>query len=592
MKRSLLFTAALLCGTAPAAVTAGQDLAPIQTATTAGVSLAALGLAALIQPPPGAVQDGPPPHVRRAVSSTVQMLRADEGALDAFMADMDLASGADRAALRARLAAAQAATRGRTESIGVEQAPGGVILVLSGPEGSARVRLSLSSNGVSDLAMSADAEQARDAAPAAQNAPPSRRHFQILEGLPQMSLDEAVRRLEADHLSPAYIADTTADQRRQTIATLRSAVAGAGGLMFKGQQGLFTLELRGGPQEADIQFRMDDAGRIRTLELQPLQDAMVELTRETLAAAFDTWAAEGLSGGVFIRRGGAVLLDRSYGAANADLGTKPTADTVFGIGSTPISFTVAATDLLATRGVISLDDRVSKYFPDMPADKAGMTIRHLMSGRSGLPDFVHTAEDSDPDLAWVDRDTVVARIAQAPLRFAPGEDRAHSHAAFVLLAAVIEKASGQTYYDFIRQNILDPAGMERTGLYGETRGLALSDFAVGPGPRIVGVPNIPPNWGPTSWLIMGSGGMFSTLNDMRKFFDYVEATPAFGPDAARRARSPVVEIGGSDGGYYFYRARNAQGDVAMMLLNTDRRTRLTSRVTRALNQFIVGEDTN
>lgn len=569
MKRSLLLTVAVLCALTPAVVTAAPPLT---------------------WSPPAAAQDGPPPEVRRAVTSTVQMLRADEGALDGFIAAMTLAPEVDRAALRARLAAAQAATRGRTESIGVEQAPGGVILILSGAEGSARVRLSLSPNGVSNLGLLGEAEQAGQAPAPDGDAPPFRRHVRALERLPEMSLDEAVRRLEADHLSPAYLAETTPEQRRQTIEAVRRAVARAGGVMVKGQQGLFTLELRGGGQEADVQFRMDDAGRIRTLKLRPLEIAAVELTPANLASAFDKWAADGLSGSVFVRRGGAVLLDQSYGTANADLGTKPTGDTVFGIGSTPISFTIAAIDLLATRGVISLDDRASKYFPDMPGDKAALTIRHLMSGRSGLPDFVHTAQDRDPDLGWVDRDTVIARIVNAPLRFAPGEGRAHSHAAFVLLAALIEKASGQSYYDFLRQNILDPAGMDRTGLYGETRGLKLSDFAVGSGPRVVGVPNIPPNWGPTSWLIMGSGGMFSTLNDMRKFFDYVEATPAFGPDSARRARSPGVEVGGSDGGYFFYRARNAEGDVAMMLLNTDGRTRQTASVTRALDKFILGEE--
>lgn len=430
------------------------------------------------------------------------------------------------------------------------------------------------------------------AAAQAPGAPPQRRHVQMFERLPEMSLDEGVRRLEEDHLSPAYMAETPPEVRRRVIESVRGAVADAGGVMVRRQEDQFVMELRGGRREADILFRLDDAGRIRTLELRPLQDAVVALTPDTLTASFDKWAAEGLSGGVYVRRGGVVLLDQSYGTANADLGTKPNGDTVFGIGSTPIDFTIAAIDLLATRGVISLDDPVSKYFPDMPADKAGITVRQLMNGRSGLPDFVHTAQDRDPDLAWVDRDAVVARIANAPLRFAPGQDRAHSHAAFVLLAALIEKASGQSYYDFIRQTILDPAGMERTGLYGETRGLKLSDFAVGSGPRFVGVPNIPPNWGPTSWLIMGSGGMFSTLNDMRKFFDYIEATPAFGPDSARRARSPGVEVGGTDGGYFFYRARNAEGDVAMLLLNTDGRTRLTPRVTRALNMFILGEDTN
>ena len=81
-----------------------------------------------------------------------------------------------------------------------------------------------------------------------------------------------------------------------------------------------------------------------------------------------------------------------------------------------------------------------------------MTIQHLFSGQSGLPDFFDTEEDWDPDLGWVDRETAVQRMLSQELLFEPGTDRSHSHGAFGLLAAIVEIVSGQTYYDFISKN--------------------------------------------------------------------------------------------------------------------------------------------
>jgi CubicO group peptidase (beta-lactamase class C family) len=336
-----------------------------------------------------------------------------------------------------------------------------------------------------------------------------------------------------------------------------------------------------------------EAGAPNKIETLEVRDAVTTpapaLTEDNLAQTFDALAARGFSGAVHVERSGRVLLHAAYGVANAEFNTPVAVDTVFGIGSTPIDFTIASILLLEQRGAISQDDRISRYFENVPRDKRRMTIRQLMTGASGLPDFLHTNQDWNPDLAWEDRAGMERRILSSRLLFAPGQGRAHSHAAFGLLAALIERVSGQTYYAFIRVNFLDPAGMTRTGLYGETRGLSVRDFAVGPGPSIVGAPNIPPNWGPTSWLVMGSGGMFSTLEDMLRFYGYVRSGAVLQGDYLEHYRGATVGVGGSDQGFYLFYASNGSDGTALMLLNMEGRSEQVRALSDALAAFVGAE---
>jgi CubicO group peptidase (beta-lactamase class C family) len=148
------------------------------------------------------------------------------------------------------------------------------------------------------------------------------------------------------------------------------------------------------------------------------------------------------------------------------------------------------------------------------------------------------------------------RIFAAPLLFAPGSQRRHSHAAFGLLASLIERASGASYGDYIRARVFEPAGMRRTGFYGDRMGLNVDQFAVGGGPRFVGRPNIPPNWGPTSWLVMGSGGMVSTLADLERFDDFAREQGNDSELAAWFTHSSA-KSDGSDGGFDLHSGYNA-----------------------------------
>jgi len=104
-----------------------------------------------------------------------------------------------------------------------------------------------------------------------------------------------------------------------------------------------------------------------------------------------------MAGVVFVQIDGEVLLERAFGMAHEDLGIPNTLETVFGTGSRPIDYTVAAIHLLAQQGRIKLDDPITRYFDDVPADKQAITIRHLLTGRSGLPDWVSPA----PTESWL-----------------------------------------------------------------------------------------------------------------------------------------------------------------------------------------------
>jgi CubicO group peptidase (beta-lactamase class C family) len=443
-----------------------------------------------------------------------------------------------------------------------------------------------------------------DALPAQGGPPPEVRA--AVQSIEQMLLgsDEASLKafLEA-RVAPAFRTRVGSDSLVARMRAMRQAVGGRiddVGVM-RTPDGM-TLQLSGA-REVAIDFDLDADARITRLELAPtpgrgapgragaaptaLEAAVTGMTWETLASSLDRAETAGFSGVFLARRDGRDVLRRAYGLADRANDRRNALETVFGIGSTPIDFTRVGILLLAQRGRLAMDDSIGKYFANVPADKRGMTLRHLMSGRSGLPDFHDIpAQDWDPDLAWIDRETAVRRILAQPLLFAPGTRDQHSHSAFGLLAAAIEIVSGKSYQEFTRQEILAPLGMSRTGFYGESLGLGVGDFAVGYGASAVGVPNIPPNWGPTSWLVMGSGGMFSTLGDMERFYAAVEAGRLLTGEWARWLQGPGVDVGGSDRGFFILRATNGRGTQVLYLMNGEGRAPAARALMRSVEQLV------
>ena len=423
----------------------------------------------------------------------------------------------------------------------------------------------------------------------AQNGPPPhvRAAIQSVERMIDGSGDDTLETFAAERLAPAYRASFTPEALLAHLRKLREAVGGSiGAVSVERDPDGLRLQVSGA-KEATYRVVVDPAGLITKLELmeaRPEPDSpeaaiWAHTTWESLASDLDRAADAGFSGAVLVKHDGKEVLRKSLRA---------TPDTIYCIGSTPIDFTVTGILLLGSRGKLTLDDPITRFFPDAPADKRAMTVRQLLTGKSGLPNFHHLPTDWDADLAWIDRETAVKRILAQPLLFAPGQGDAHSHSAFGLLAAVIEIVSGKTYPEFVRTEILKPAGMTRTGFYGESLGLPASEFAVGRGGSAVGVPNIPPNWGPTSWLVMGSGGMFSTLPDMDRYYATIAAGKLLTGEWAKWQQGEDVGVGGSDRGFFIFHATNGRGNEALFLMNGEGRSPAIRAMNKALGGLVMG----
>jgi len=341
-----------------------------------------------------------------------------------------------------------------------------------------------------------------------------------------------------------------------------------------------------GKEEKQLNIVLDFEAQAISDVTEAAPPERIQLTAGNLSETIDQLESDGMAGVIYVRIHDEIVMKRAFGFANKELGYPNKVNTVFGTGSRPIDYTVAAIYLLDQQGRIHLDDKISTYFEGVPEDKRSMTIRHLLSGQSGLPDFFHSAGDWDPDLAWIDRETAVKRLLSAELLFEPGTGRSHSHAAFGLLAALIETVTDQTYLGFLNENFFEPAGMDRTGEYGDKRDLAISDFAAGGGPQFIGLPNIPPNWGPTSWLVKGSGGMYSTLDDLLRFYSYIRSGKVLDEEHEKIFEQLAVNVDGSDRGFELFSAYMPPDNEVYLFLNGTGNRDKMRQVFQALERLV------
>ncbi|THH40402.1 serine hydrolase domain-containing protein [Neolewinella litorea] len=352
------------------------------------------------------------------------------------------------------------------------------------------------------------------------------------------------------------------------IRTLQQELAGLrDGILLDVEDVGAILTLIGNGVEKRLLVAYDfDAQRVTGLSVLPPEERLA-FDLERPESAVEYMLDRGMAGLLYVESDGEVLIEQPFGMANESLGVANDTATIFAIGSRPIDFTVAAILLLDQRGELSLDDTLGVHLQGVPVAKRDITLRHLMTGRSGLPDFFHNESDWDADLQWIGRDEALRRLLDQPLIFPPGTGRAHSHGAYGMLAAIVELVSGQSYMNFLGENFFTPAGMTRTGEYGDRQGFSMQDFAVGGGPQFVGLPNIPPNWGPTSWLIKGSGGMYSTLGDLRRFYALVRGDRVFDEEHSRRFRGSSVEVDGSMRGFELFSVSEPPGGQVYLFLN-------------------------
>jgi len=168
------------------------------------------------------------------------------------------------------------------------------------------------------------------------------------------------------------------------------------------------------------------------------------------------------SGNVFVARGGRVILNKGYGLADYELGVPFTPRTKFRLGSVTKQFTAMAVLQLEEKGLLKVADTVRSVFPDYPEGDR-ITIHHLLTHTAGIPNFTSFPDYPKAMLFPTSVQEAVDRFKNRPLDFPPGEKFRYSNSGYVLLGAIIEKVSGETYEAFLRENIFRPLGMEDSG---------------------------------------------------------------------------------------------------------------------------------
>lgn len=183
------------------------------------------------------------------------------------------------------------------------------------------------------------------------------------------------------------------------------------------------------------------------------------------------------NGGVLIAQGGNILIKKSYGYSDFETPQKLTDSTVFQCASISKTFTAAAIFKLLQEDKLSLESKLTHYFPELPYHD--VTIRHLLCHTSGLYPYnpLFTKNWDHSKIATNDDIIKMYSVEKPESFFTPGEEFAYSNVAYVFLASIVEQISGMPFDEYLKQNIFIPTKMMNTSVYTLLSEKRIEDFA-------------------------------------------------------------------------------------------------------------------
>ena len=262
-------------------------------------------------------------------------------------------------------------------------------------------------------------------------------------------------------------------------------------------------------------------------------------------------ARDDFSGVVLVMKGDSVFFQQAYGEADKSFHVANNAETRFNIASMGKMFTAVAIAQLVEAGKLRFEDTLAKVLPEYPNAEAArkITIHQLLTHSAGLGGFFdRPGYDRRKD--YPTATSLLDVFAREPLAYEPGTRSEYSNEGFVVLGAVIEKVSGENYYDYLRRHVYAPAGMTKTDAYAIDD--PVENLAVGYGwfdDDPLGVNPRRPNWAFLGMRGTPCGGFYSTAGDMVRFALALRAGKLVGP--ARVERLTTAKNGLGEYGYGF-----------------------------------------
>jgi CubicO group peptidase (beta-lactamase class C family) len=262
--------------------------------------------------------------------------------------------------------------------------------------------------------------------------------------------------------------------------------------------------------------------------------------RTELGARIDRYlsalAVYGMSGSIVVAKDGQVIVHKSYGLADRSAGVALATDMPMLIGSLSKQFVAAAILKLEAQGRVRVTDTLGRFFEDVPDDKRTITIHQLLTHTAGL-EYLPGGELFAP----MERADVMRATLAVPLKSAPGAGFAYSNLGYTLIAGIIERVAGTRFEDYIRKELMAPAGMRHTGFETDTGAwrsrLTVHSYT---GSADEG----PASAFPIAPKLTGAGSVVTTVADLYRWELALNGSAVLPDSSRRKLFTPHVDAGG------------------------------------------------
>lgn len=258
--------------------------------------------------------------------------------------------------------------------------------------------------------------------------------------------------------------------------------------------------------------------------------------------AMDRTNTPGVAVGVVHR--GEVLMSKGFGVANIETGSTVTTETMFQSGSIGKQFTAAGVMLLVEDGRVDLDESIRVHLPETPESWQPITVRHLLTHASGIPDYTGDSFDYETNYS---EDDLVRMASDLTLEFPAGMRWNYSNTGYAMLGVMISRVTGGPYWAFLRERLFDPAGMPTIRINTATEIVPHRARGYMPGPR--GLQNASHVAEQTNTT--GDGSMLFSLRDMIAWNEVVRTRTILAPESWDQILTPMVLTSGNSHPYGF-----------------------------------------
>lgn len=277
---------------------------------------------------------------------------------------------------------------------------------------------------------------------------------------------------------------------------------------------------------------------------------------EVLKAKIETYLnasfENGYAASVLVAKQGGIILSKGYGWSDRKNKILNTPSSVFNIGSITKQFTAAAILKLVEQGKLSTSDHISKFYSQAPSDKKNITIHQLLTHTTGIsPGTGGFRYDK------ASKEQFLEEFFNATLQSLPGTKHEYANANYILLAAIIESVSGQSYSTFLGDNFWRPLGMDRTGY----KSISFYSEIFSHGYYFNYTDGVWEDWGITQeylpdnnmhWYSIGKGDIFSTTLDLYKWHVALETNKVLNAKSKKILETPFVAENQDGNTHYAY----------------------------------------